>query len=79
MATKLTDKCLQKVSNEEPIFVLRAQDMLAPGLVRDWALLARARGMKPDGTVSLALEVKLQEALALADQMEKWPRRKYPD
>ena len=70
MATKSTDTCLQKAADDEPIFVLRAQDMLAPDLVRDWATRARATGCP---------SYKCDEALALADRMEAWPKRKYPD
>jgi hypothetical protein len=70
MATKSTDTCLQKAAEDEPIFVLRAQDRLAPTIVRDWATLARDHGCAP---------AKVQEAFRLADQMEQWPTRKYPD
>lgn len=79
MATKHTDTCLQKAADDEPIFVLRAQDFYAPRLVRDWALWARCGGQRQDGSISDALQTKIDEALALADEMEKWPRRKYPD
>jgi ribosomal protein L7Ae-like RNA K-turn-binding protein len=68
--TKDANKCLQKVATDEPIFVLRAQDILAPEVVRAWA-----RQAKEHGTPA----VKVHEALALADAMERWPTRKYPD
>jgi hypothetical protein len=61
MATKHTDICLSKAQDEEPIFVLRAQDLFAPQLVRAWVELAR-----PAGTP----KAKLDEALALAAHME---------
>ena len=70
MATKSTDTCLQKAAEDEPIFVLRAQDMLAPVIVRQWAMLAKHCG---------CAEEKVQEAINLAERMEKWPTRKYPD
>lgn len=80
MATKHTDTCLQKAGDNEPIFVLRAQDITAPGLVRMWAILARERAKdQRTGAVSKALDAKLQEAEELAQAMEKWPRRKVPD
>jgi hypothetical protein len=70
MATKHTDSCLQKAADDEPIFVLRAQDMLAPGLVRQWANQAKFKGCPPE---------KVLEAYELADRMERWPTRKLPD
>ena len=70
MGFKHNDVCLDKVADNEPIFVLRAQDRLAPGLVRAWAMQAEAHGCAPD---------KLREAYELAEAMEQWPTRKYPD
>jgi hypothetical protein len=70
MATKHTDQCLAKAADDEPIFILRAQDKLAPDLVRAWAIRAEAHGCPP---------AKLREAYELAEAMERWPTRKYPD
>lgn len=71
MGRKGTDACLAKVSDDEPIFVLRAQDLLAPGLVRLWASqLAGLRG---------PAHPKVMEALNLALEMEAWSTRKVPD
>lgn len=83
MATKNTDRCLQKVSDDEPIFVLRAQDRLAPALVRQWA-----RDMLIHGLIGNAVEdpdkieelrTRAKEACDQADEMERWHTRKYPD
>ncbi len=63
MATKHTDECLKKCGESEPIFVLRAQDQLAPIIVRKWAQLAHQAG---------APKAKTQEAHKLADAMEAW-------
>lgn len=63
MATKHTDTCLQKAGEAEPIFVLRAQDQLAPIVVRKWVELARKAGTPG---------AKLDEALSLANAMEEW-------
>jgi hypothetical protein len=63
MATKHTDLCLQKAGESEPIFVLRAQDQLAPLVVRAWAKLAHQAGVP---------RAKIQEAHALADAMDAW-------
>jgi hypothetical protein len=57
------NSCINKAAADEPIFVLRAQDILAPEVVRRWARLARSRGTS---------EIKAAEAFALADQMEIW-------
>lgn len=70
MATKHTDTCLQKAGDDEPIFVLRAQDKLAAKTVRYWATLAAVYGVSDE---------KCLEARALAERMEQWPDRKYPD
>lgn len=64
------DSCLSNVKPGEPIFVLRAQDKLAPELIRDWAIKAHINGASDD---------KVNEALATANAMEDWPVRKYPD
>lgn len=63
------NSCLNKADPEEPIFVLRAQDLLAPIVIRLWADLARAN--KTD-------EEKVQEAKRLAFSMEQWTNRRYP-
>lgn len=70
MATKHTEKCLQKAADDEPIFTLRAQDKLAPIVVRVWAQLAKEHGCGYE---------KVLEAFVVADEMEQWPTRKYPD
>jgi hypothetical protein len=65
--------CLAKAGDDEPLFILRAKDMVAPGVVRVWAHYARGAG---------APEEKVQEALAAADRMEQWQKangRKVPD
>jgi hypothetical protein len=62
--------CFAKAADDEPVFVLRAQDKLAPDLVREWAVRAA------EHECSVA---KVNEAFALADKMEAWPTRKFPD
>ena len=63
--------CIAKAADDEPVFVLRAQDMLAPDIVREWAHQA--------GLFLGNNHPKVQESLKLADLMEQWPTRKYPD
>lgn len=58
---------------EEPIFVLRARDALAPEIVREWAFRARRLGVRPD---------KWASAKKIADAMEDWQianARRVPD
>jgi cob(I)alamin adenosyltransferase len=62
--------CIAKAADDEPVFVLRAQDKLAPDLVRAWAREAERNGCPID---------KCVEAMKLAEAMEAWPNRKYPD
>ena len=69
MANKLTDQCIQKAEDDEPLFVLRAQDYTAPNFVRKWAQFNR-------GSIG---DEKYNEAMACADDMEKWSNRKFPD
>jgi hypothetical protein len=73
MGLKSNDACLAKVYSDEPIFVLRAQDRLAPALVKLWAELASLHGA-PFG--------KTAEAIKLAMRMEGWAatnHTKWPD
>ena len=75
MATKQFEQdneysCFNKAAPDEPLFILRAQDRTAPGLVIQWANRARKLG---------ASEAKVGEALLIAKAMEAWPNRKDPD
>ena len=67
---ELKSGCIAKAADDEPVFVLRAQDRLAPALVRAWAALAKECGCG---------DAKVAESIKLADAMESWPRRKFPD
>jgi hypothetical protein len=64
------DKCYEKAAPDEPVFVLRAQDVLAPSVIRFWADMAGVRGVA---------RAKIEEAYALANQMEQYRFRKVPD
>lgn len=71
MGNKHDDACLKKVGDKEPIFVLRAQDKLAPHLVRIWARKARKHGAPWE---------KVKAALEIAALMEAYQKpKKYPD
>jgi len=62
--------CLGKARDDEPVFVLRAQDMLAADLVEAWATQANLLGCPWD---------KVREARDIAQEMREWPHRKNPD
>lgn len=72
--TKHDNQCFVKAADDEPIFVLRASDNIAPDAVRAWASSARCRGVNPK---------KVKGALEVADAMEKWAKEhggaKLPD
>ena len=86
MATKreeLTNpnECLAKVADEEPIFILRATDKLAPHLVRLWAAMVVREHMEGWASGALPTE-KLTRALKCALSMEAWQAQhggKVPD
>jgi hypothetical protein len=63
MAFKRNDSCFQKAADDEPIFTLRAKDVLAPQIVEAWADLAQRHGTP---------EAKLAEARACAVTMRVW-------
>lgn len=54
--------CLGKAADDEPLFVLRAQDASAPSIVRQWV----------SWNVGTLAPEKREEALALAARMEAW-------
>jgi len=67
--------CLGRVALDEPVFILRAQDILAPRVVVRWAHLAEQAGSPQD---------KVRAALQVAKQMADWQannqhRVKLPD
>jgi hypothetical protein len=60
------NSCLNKAMNDEPIFVLRANDPCAPDTIRAWADLAK----------DYHEDSKRKQARYDAVEMEKWLRRK---
>jgi hypothetical protein len=58
--------CLNSADDDEPIFVLKSTDPLAPATVRFWADVRELEGKtRPE---------KIQEARSLASKMEDWQR-----
>jgi hypothetical protein len=74
MATKRSGiPCYDKADADEPLFVLRSTDMLAPEMVREWAYRAMVAGTPIE---------KVQQARRDADAMEDWQiknSKKVPD
>jgi hypothetical protein len=58
------------IPDDEPVFFLRAQDMVAAATVRFWAFNATDQGVDP---------LMVHNALLQADRMEAWARKKIPD
>lgn len=73
MGYKNNDSCLAKVADDEPIFVLRAQDNLMPVVLATWIGLARWAGVPA---------AKIQEAENLLNAAYEWQKNhphKIPD
>ena len=68
--------CLTRAHDDEPIFVLRANDDIAPGLIRLWAIRYQLKKQKA-GTYGEREEAKYHEALNLAKAMEEWVKAKH--
>jgi hypothetical protein len=61
------------IPEDEPVFLLRGQDMLAPTILRKWANML----MDNDGDTDM-----VERAYKQADKMEEWQRKhvsKLPD
>jgi hypothetical protein len=63
MALKGKCDCYDKAAPDEPIFVLRAQDILAPTTILEWAYLALQHGTPLE---------KVTEAMECAKSMREW-------
>ena len=61
--------CINKAAEDEPVFVLRGSDVLAPIVIRVWASMAKLLG---------ASQQKVSGALTTADAMDRWPVKKNP-
>lgn len=62
-------KQLERIPDDEPLFLLRAQDELAAELVELWAIRANALGVTN----------KVRMAFSIHAFMLRWPKRKVPD
>jgi hypothetical protein len=61
--------CLGKAHPDEPVFVLRAQDIHAADLVEKWAIFVSVQTHNN----------KAESARAIAEAMREWPTHKQPD
>lgn len=65
--------CLMSAEHDEPIFVLRANDEVAPSVVRLWALAYQEQKSLGGARSMTERELsKYREALQLANSMESW-------
>lgn len=63
LATNLGKGCLGKAKADEPVFILRAQDLSASRIVDIWALYAEQSGCNHN---------KVAEARKIASDMRAW-------
>lgn len=59
-----------KIPEDEPVFLIRAQDELSGDVVRAWANLAEERGADPE---------LVKRAFAHASKMDQWSKKKKAD
>lgn len=64
--------CLTNAADDEPIFVLKSTDELAPAIVRLWAGRYRNQKFDQPGGITPKQADKYGEAMELADQMDEW-------
>ncbi len=65
------NSCLNRAAPDEPIFVLKSTDELAPHIVRVWAS-DYFQSKHRNGGVTEKQMAKYDEAIALAKRMEEW-------
>ena len=74
--TSNPESCLNKTAPEEPLFVLRANDELAPYIVRDWAVRYRVAKSRQPGGITPEQQAKYEEALEIVRDMQTWQHAK---
>lgn len=70
---------LGKANANEPVFILRGQDLIAPSVIRLWADMLDLAAKGYSGGTKRRMTAKAHGARDLADRMEQWPSRKVPD
>jgi len=66
----VTNGTVRKIPADEPVFLIRGQDVVAGDAVRAWADLAEKAGANPD---------IVQVARDHAAKMDAWAKKKVPD
>lgn len=61
---------LEKIPDDEPLFLVRGQDILSVQVVLQWIHSAMCAGVEGG---------KIQDAFLCAAAMAKWPSKKTPD
>lgn len=67
------NSCLNQAADDEPIFVLRANDPLAPTKVVEWAQAYRQLKQRVNrGPLTPPQEEKYRESVESAEEMQAW-------
>lgn len=66
------DSCLNRSADDEPIFVLRANDPLAAKIVREWAFQYVTLKQKLEPSLTEKQRKKYREANELSAAMDRW-------
>jgi len=67
--------CLTNAADDEPLFVLRANDELAPSIVLEWAINYH-KAKVAAGEWTPARQAKYDEAVRLSVAMRKWKEQR---
>lgn len=67
--------CLGKAADDEPVFILRAQDQFAPLIVLLWAMTIDDAAQRGEFSLTPRLALKLGEAKELSARMRDWQDR----
>jgi len=70
------NSCINKAEDDEPVFVLRANDELAAETVEVWATMYGVVKANNNGGMTEAQVAKQCEARELAEKMRKWNRER---
>lgn len=76
--SELKDGCFAKAKDNEPIFVLRAQDEIAPYIVTKWAETYRII-CKINKCWGKNQKAKFNAAMKTSEAMYNWEEKKIPD
>lgn len=66
------NSCINKAEDDEPVFVLRANDPLMPKVVQFWANEYQQMKVALNGVLTDAQYEKFREALDIADNARDW-------